>query len=358
MSKSLKNIDKIYQEERDKRSQELFDKFECQLSLGEREVLDQYIYDLNHPQWKKVIIDNIETYFYISNIGSVLNSFTGNILTPTKNEFGYLKTNIVVGNNEKTVRIHRLVSQAFIPNPENKPEVNHINCKKWLNWVGNLEWVTSKENKEHAIKNGLYQNASFLRVGIQRPNHVYDEEIVHLVCKLLESGMHVKKVAETLRVDEWLPRDIKYNRKWKYISSQYNIPKPGEIPKFKKSEKYFSAKLTEDQVHQACKLMEQGKSNAEVSRITGINISTVSPIRLGKAWTYISSKYKIPTSVKSNREVTKHKNEIKEQLNKGNNDYGSILKLIGVEDTRENRKYIGLVKFNLKKQSSTTIDQL
>lgn len=59
----------------------------------------------------------------------------------------------------KNESIHRLVAQAFIPNPDSKPQVNHIDCNTLNNNVSNLEWCTAKENTVHAWKNGMCKHS-------------------------------------------------------------------------------------------------------------------------------------------------------------------------------------------------------
>lgn len=73
-----------------------------------------------------------------------------------KNHRGYDRIQLYDDHgNFKIHSVHRIVASAFIPNPENKPQVNHINGVRNDNRVENLEWVTGSENMVHAIKTGL-----------------------------------------------------------------------------------------------------------------------------------------------------------------------------------------------------------
>lgn len=68
---------------------------------------------------------------------------------------GYLVVGLCKDGYQKTVCVHRLVAEAFIPNPDHLPQVDHLDCNKKNNDVSNLEWVTAKENTDRAYKNNL-----------------------------------------------------------------------------------------------------------------------------------------------------------------------------------------------------------
>lgn len=95
--------------------------------------------------------------YEISTEGEVRRKETGKILKPKIDKHGYLEVGLSLGarGKRKMALVHRLVAQAFVPNPYDKPEVNHMDGNKQNNKYTNLEWVTAKENQDHARKNGL-----------------------------------------------------------------------------------------------------------------------------------------------------------------------------------------------------------
>ena len=91
---------------------------------------------------------------YIINKNGDKQYFPGKYLTQGIGD-SYLKVTLSKNNKQRTFRVHILVARTFIPNPENKPEVNHIDGNKKNNKVNNLEWNTRSENELHAYRNGL-----------------------------------------------------------------------------------------------------------------------------------------------------------------------------------------------------------
>ena len=103
-------------------------------------------------------------YYYVSSLGNVKtvnwrNTGKAATLKPAKDKKGYLRVSLIKDGKLITCKVHRLVAKAFIPNPKNKPQVNHKDCNKENNCVDNLEWVTPFENVHHAWKNGLMDKA-------------------------------------------------------------------------------------------------------------------------------------------------------------------------------------------------------
>ena len=106
--------------------------------------------------WKD--IKNYQGIYQISNLGKIKNN-KGKLLKQFKNHKGYLTIQLSKNGDSKTYTVHRLVAQAFIPNPDNKPQINHKNCNKEDNKIDNLEWCTNNENKAHAKINGLCKSS-------------------------------------------------------------------------------------------------------------------------------------------------------------------------------------------------------
>lgn len=105
-----------------------------------------------------------EGLYTIDIFGNVTRTKDGKEMSQQKNEFGYMNVSLSKDGKQKQYKVHRLIAQAFIPNPQCKEQVNHIDGIKNHNVVWNLEWNTSKENINHSVKTGLTHNLIPIKV--------------------------------------------------------------------------------------------------------------------------------------------------------------------------------------------------
>lgn len=115
-------------------------------------------------------------------------------IQPCVNSSNYKK--VVLKDNEgkaKNCYIHRLVANAFIPNPDNKPEVNHKDGNKWNNNLENLEWATKQENALHAFDMGLRTITSYNKHRVSKTTRRFDEKEIKEIHRLFEEEKMTKK---------------------------------------------------------------------------------------------------------------------------------------------------------------------
>lgn len=113
-----------------------------------------------NEEWRPVV--GYENEYEVSNLGNVRRVLKGRPAQPrklVKGRRGYYELILCKKNKVKLCRVHRLVSEAFLPNPDNLPMVNHKDGDKTNNSVSNLEWTTAKHNQLHSrriLKNAVH----------------------------------------------------------------------------------------------------------------------------------------------------------------------------------------------------------
>ena len=181
-------------------------------------------------EWRD--IQDYEGYYQVSNRGNVrsvdreihrsdgkIKRFKGHLLVPRRHgsdngpSIGfYVDVNLSKGNIQRSILVHVLVAQHFIPNPLNLPEVNHKNGIKNDNFADNLEWMSHHGNIIHAHKTGLIQNQ-----GERNPSATLTNENVLFIWQRLQNGEKLLPLAEEFGVAFQTISSIKRKKKWKNL---------------------------------------------------------------------------------------------------------------------------------------------
>lgn len=143
-----------------------------------------------------------------------------------KNKHGYFQ--IGLGKGDKR-RIHREVAIEFNPNPNNLPEVDHVNGKKWCNEWWNFEWVDRMESIKRAFETGLIKPA----VGKAQSNTKLTNDMVLLIYR---HDAPTELIAKGFGVSPHTVCDIKRGRTWWHLTGHKRHIKPSEYGKFKKQQ--------------------------------------------------------------------------------------------------------------------------
>ena len=174
--------------------------------------LSEHHLNLNIMQkeiWKD--IEGYEELYRVNPNGRVRGIKRGKDLAHANN--GYYKfVGLCKNGKSKYMYVHRLVALSFIPNPKNKPEVNHIDGDKSNNYVDNLEWCTTKENCSHAVKTGLRNHK-----GEKNIKAVLTAQEVIAIRQVNYNKISQARIARIYGVYYTAISKIIYRKTWKHI---------------------------------------------------------------------------------------------------------------------------------------------
>lgn len=177
--------------------------------------------------WKPVL--KLEKHYLISENGKLKRisrgrgTVVGHIFSPSVSKKGYLITRLRYGKKYKTVQMHRLVAESFIPNSKNKPQVNHKDGNKKNNHYSNLEWVSNQENVDHAWANNLMPENGFYK-GKFGKNH---NRSIPIRCLNIDTGKEIiivgiNEAARKLKTNGaaiWrvMKGEWKHSKRWTFV---------------------------------------------------------------------------------------------------------------------------------------------
>ena len=171
-------------------------------------------------EWKPIVgfyneVSNHGRVRSVTHVAGNGKTYQGKILKPIITKSGYVNICLTTGNDESriTKRVHRLVADAFVENPDDKDEINHKDGNKENNRAENLEWVTRSENEQHAYDNNLVK----VLKGSEKPLSKLDEEDIRNIRKEYEDGCLQIELAERYGVARQTISSIVNRKAWTHV---------------------------------------------------------------------------------------------------------------------------------------------
>lgn len=160
--------------------------------------------------WKS--IKGYEGLYQISNKGRVLSRGKKycKIFLTSKN---YCQVSLCKNSKQKSFRLHRLVAEAFVPNPNNLPQVNHIDGDKLNNNDWNLEWCDNKHNSIHSFQIGLQS-----RTGEKNHRTKLKENDIKIIRKARNDGTTLEELAKIYNINKSAISKITTKKTWSHVS--------------------------------------------------------------------------------------------------------------------------------------------
>lgn len=162
--------------------------------------------------WKEV--PGFETKYAVSSFGNVKNLKRNKLLSPSKSKTNpYWKFSLGIGVKDKawSIPVHRLVAMTFLPNPDNLPEVHHIDHNKENNRLDNLQWVSKSDNIKAAIAAGKHHGG--FKVGIKHHSSRFTDTQIKWMRELHKEGYTYSEICEIFGVSRGTLSQIINNKR-------------------------------------------------------------------------------------------------------------------------------------------------
>ena len=277
--------------------------------------------------------------YLVSNYGKVWDTYM-NQFAPVQIVRGYTMVSVTCYKNDNTIYyakmgMHRMVMAAFkyFPGCENM-EVNHLDTTLYngalCNWLCKLEWCTRKENMEYASSLG-----HMTHLAEEAPNSKFTNDQVREMCEMFEQGKGVTEVAKKFNANTGTVQSIKNGKNYSSISKDYNLPEKRRL-------------INQDTVIAICNEINNGKTNVAIAAEFGVSADIVSDIRCGNTWTDITAgRIEYSKFYKTNSEI----HEVCRLLEEGKS-LTQIMKISGMSKNT----IIGIKKGRIHKEISSQYD--